>query len=451
MSLKVVHVAAEVAPYSKVGGLADVAGSLPIALATLGVECRIVTPRYRSTDIRGARDGVTGRLGPHALHVLRGRLDAVEVDLIECPELFDRPQIYGADDDGDRFALLARAGLAIAEDWGADIVHAHDWHGALAPILANRQTTVLTIHNLAYQGHQSPAFAARHGLPEPPVPGDYGPEAVNLLGRGIATATAVTTVSPTYASEISGPELGYGLEGLLSARGVRGIVNGIDVERFDPANDRALTEPFDASDPTSRRATRQTLCALMGLSGDGPVIGVVARLFHQKGLDLLLAAAPALLVDGARLVMLGTGDVELETGFRELAAAHPDRVAVRIGFDVGLAQQIYGGCDIFCMPSRFEPCGLGQLIAMRYGAVPVARRTGGLADTIGDDTGFLFDEASPEALTAALRRAFEMFADPPRWDAMVRRAMASDHSWERSAGTYLELYEELAAGGSPSA
>ena len=193
------------------------------------------------------------------------------------------------------------------------------------------------------------------------------------------------------------------------------------------------------------------MCALLGLTGDGPLIGVVARLFHQKGLDLLLTAAPALLADGARLVMLGTGDAELEAGFRELAAAHPDRVAVRIGFDAGLAQQIYGGCDMFCMPSRFEPCGLGQLIAMRYGAVPVARRTGGLADTITDDTGFLFDEASPEALTAALRRAFEAFADAPRWDALVRRAMAVDHSWERSARTYLELYEELAAGGSPSA
>jgi starch synthase len=451
VSLKVVHVAAEVAPYSKVGGLADVAGSLPLALAALGVECRLVTPRYRGTDIRGARDGVTGRLGRHKLHIHRGQLGAVEVDLIECPELFDRPQIYGADDDGDRFALLARAGLAVAEDWGADIVHAHDWHGALAPMLAHGQKTVLTIHNLAYQGHQPPAFAVRHGLPLPPVPGDYGPEAVNLLGRGIATATAVTTVSPTYAKEISGPELGYGLEGLLAARGVRGIVNGIDVERFDPANDPALTEPFDASDPSPRAATRRTLCALMGISGDGPLIGVVARLFHQKGLDLLLDAAPAVLADGARLVMLGTGDAQLENGFRELAAAHPGQVAVRIGFDAGLAQQIYGGCDIFCMPSRFEPCGLGQLIAMRYGAVPVARRTGGLADTIDPDTGFLFDEASPEALTAALRRAFEAFADAPRWDAIVRRAMAVDHSWARSARTYLELYEELAAGGSPSA
>ena len=262
MSLKVVHVAAEVAPYSKVGGLADVAGSLPLALAKLGVECRLVTPRYRSTDIRGARDGVTGRLGQHRLHVLRGQLGDVEVDLIECPELFDRPQIYGADDDGDRFALLARAGLAIAEDWGADIVHAHDWHGALAPILAHRQTTVLTIHNLAYQGHQSPAFAVRHGLPEPPVPGDYGPEAVNLLGRGIATATAVTTVSPTYAQEISGPELGYGLEGLLSARGVRGIVNGIDVERFDPDErprpDRAVRRVRSRrrAGPPARRCAR---------------------------------------------------------------------------------------------------------------------------------------------------------------------------------------------------
>lgn len=452
MTLKVLHVAAEAAPYSKVGGLADVAGSLPLALADLGVDCRLVTPRYRGTDVRGARDGVTGRIGRHQVHVHRGQLGGVEVDLVECPELFDRPQVYGEPDDGDRFALLARAGLAIAEDWGADVVHAHDWHGALAPILAQGATTALTIHNLAYQGHQPPGFAPRHNLPAPPVPGDYGPEAVNLLGRGIASATAVTTVSPTYAREIQGPELGYGLEGLLAERGVRGIVNGIDVTRFDPAADPALTEPFSAADPAPRCGTRRTLSALLGLDdGEAPLVGVVARLFHQKGLDLLLAAAPALLAQGAQLVVLGTGDAELESGFQELAAAHPGRVAVRVGFDAGLAQQIYGGSDLFCMPSRFEPCGLGQLIAMRYGSVPVARRTGGLADTIDDDaTGFLFDDATPEALAAALERACAAHADRPRWDAIVRRAMAADHSWASSAGRYRDLYEELAAGGSPS-
>jgi len=228
MALRVLHVAAEVAPYSKVGGLADVAGSLPIALAELGVECRIVTPRYRGADVRGARDGVTGRLGRHQVHVQRGHLHGVEVDLVECPEMFERTNIYGEPDDGDRFALLARAGLAVADDWGADIVHAHDWHGALAPILAEGRRTILTIHNLAYQGHQPPEFAARYGLAPPPVPGDYGPDAVNLLGRGIAAATAVTTVSPTYAREITGPELGYGLEGLLADHHLVGIVNGID-------------------------------------------------------------------------------------------------------------------------------------------------------------------------------------------------------------------------------
>jgi len=452
MALRVLHVAAEVAPYSKVGGLADVAGSLPIALAELGVECRIVTPRYRGTDVRGARDGVTGRLGRHQVHVQRGDLHGVEVDLVECAELFDRATVYGEPDDGDRFALLARAGLAVADDWGADIVHAHDWHGALAPILAEGRRTILTIHNLAYQGHQPPEFAARHGLAPPPVPGDYGPDAVNLLGRGIAAATAVTTVSPTYAREITGPELGYGLEGLLADHHLVGIVNGIDTERFDPATDDAMTEPFSVEDPAARAATRRTLCALTGIDpGAGPVVGVVARLFHQKGLDLLLEAAPAALEAGCSLILLGTGDAGLEDGFRALAAAHPTRVATRIGFDVGLAQQIYGGTDLFCMPSRFEPCGLGQLIAMRYGSVPVVRRTGGLADTVSAETGFLFDDATPEALAGALRAAAAAFADRDRWDGLVRRAMAADHSWSRSAAAYLELYEELAAGGVPSA
>jgi starch synthase len=452
VALRVLHVAAEVAPYSKVGGLADVAGSLPIALASLGVDCRIVTPRYRTTDVGGAREGVTGRLGRHQVHVRRGELRGVEVDLVECPEMFDRPAVYGEPDDGDRFALLARAGLAIAEDWGADIVHAHDWHGALAPILADGRRTILTIHNLAYQGHQPPEFAARYGLAPPPVTGDYGPEAVNLLGRGIAAATAVTTVSPTYAREITGPELGYGLEGLLADHHLVGIINGIDTERFDPATDDAMTEPFSVDDPAPRAATRHTLCALAGIDpGDGPVVGVVARLFHQKGLDLLLEAAPAALDAGCSLVVLGTGDQSLEEGFRALAATHPTRVATRIGFDVELAQQIYGGTDLFCMPSRFEPCGLGQLIAMRYGSVPVARRTGGLADTVTPETGFLFDDATPEALAGALSEAAAAFADRPRFDGLVRRGMAADHSWARSAGAYLALYEELAAGGAPSA
>jgi starch synthase len=213
-----------------------------------------------------------------------------------------------------------------------------------------------------------------------------------------------------------------------------------------------MTEPFSADDPAPRAATRRTLCTLLGLEpGDGPLIGVVARLFHQKGLDLLLASAPAVLDAGGSLVVLGTGDAALEQGFRDLAAAHPARVATRIGFDVGLAQQIYGGSDLFCMPSRFEPCGLGQLIAMRYGSVPVARRTGGLADTVTAETGFLFEEATPDALAAALREAIAAFADRARFDGYVRRAMAADHSWTRSAQAYLELYEELAAGGAPSA
>ncbi len=397
--MRVLHVAAEAAPYAKVGGLADVAGSLPAALRALGVDAQLAIPRHRGVGTVAA--------GMHA---------------IDLPRLFDRPAIYGEPDDGDRYLAFGVAAAGLARSLGADLIHAHDWHAAAACLHADAIPTVLTIHNLSYQGEQPATFAARHGLRSPPAPGDRSDGEVNLLGRGLVAATAITTVSPTYAREILTAEQGCGLEPLLRERGVTGIVNGLDPDAW----------------PLGPRVD-------LGLAGSGPVIGVVSRLVHQKGLDLLLAVAPALVAAGARLAVVGTGQPDLEDGFAALHAAHPDAVLFHRGFDDALARRVYAGCDLFCMPSRFEPCGLGQLIAMRHGAVPVVRRVGGLADTVAPDTGFLFDEATPEALLAVFEAALVTFRRPAAWRALVARVRAADHGWARPAATYRDLYESVLA------
>ena len=438
--------AAESAPLVKVGGLGDVIGALPTALRARGHDVRVVMPSYRGLDAPGAELLWSGRERfVEQLVEVRVLAPTPMILLVECAEAFDRDQVYGEPDDGDRFALFTRAVLAFLADyeWKPEIVHAHDWHAALVPILEHDTPTVLTVHNLAFQGWREAAFARREGLAL-----DAGGDGINLLGRGIANASAVTTVSPTYAREIRTPTGGMGLDGVLRERGVTGIVNGIDTDMFNPATDRAITSPFDVGRLAARSANRTALLGRLGLAGDGlvPVLGAVTRLFGQKGMDIVLDAAPALLQRGARLVVLGTGDPVLEERFRALAAANPQTVAAVLDFDVVLAQQIYAGSDLFLMPSRFEPCGLGQLIAMRYGSIPLARRTGGLADTVvPGQTGFLFDEASPEALVEAYDEALKVFHAKPRWRALQTRAMLADHSWDASAREYEELYERLSA------
>jgi len=463
--MRIVHAAAEAAPYAKVGGLGDVAGALPRALAALGNDVRLVVPR--SGGVAAPAGGVAWRAQlPFRDHevavaalvdVLPGSDPAVAVHLIEARPFASAP-VYGGDDEGERFALFARAVIhdALHAGEAPDLIHVHDWHAALVPPLLTVSPqradlrTVLTIHNLAYQGVQAAGFAARHGLPAPPSAGDTRGDAVNPLGRGIALADRVTTVSPTYAREILGPIAGHGLDGLLRERGVVGIANGIDTTVFDPAHDPVLAAPFDAARLGSREACRLALATELGQPDIGaPLVGVVSRLVEQKGLDILLAAAPELIERGFRLVVLGSGDARLEDGYRQLAAAHPARVAVVLGYDAALAQRIYGGCDLFAMPSRFEPCGLGQLIAMRYGAIPLVRRTGGLADTVEQvagrrGTGFLFDDVDPVALLEAADAAAAVFRAPARWQALQRRALGVDSSWEAAARAYDALYRELA-------
>ncbi len=464
--MRILMVAAEAAPYAKVGGLGDVAGALPIALAELGHEIRLVLPRAHGVmPNAGARvawrDRVRWGTGTVDVCLLAEPFPghpSVQVRLVDAAPLSAAP-LYGGADEADRYMLLADAALADLhhDRWTPDVVHAQDWHAS--PVVLRvaqargadpaigHPRTVLTIHNMAYQGTREAGFAPWHGLPSVPAPGDTDMFGVNLLGRALAAADRVTAVSPTFAWEITTPEGGFGLDGVLRARGddVAGIVNGIDVTAFDPAADTRIPVRFDAETLDERGMNRAALAGEMGLdvAGDTPIVGVVSRLVEQKGLDLLLEAAPAMLDDGARIALLGSGEAWLEDAFVDLAAAYPGMVAARIGFDAALAQRIYAGCDAFAMPSRFEPCGLGQLIAMRYGAVPLVRRTGGLADTVTAENGFLFDDPTPQALATAFEELATAFRDPDAWRAIQLAGMGRDSSWDASAREYSELFADL--------
>ncbi len=430
LPLRILFCAAEAAPYSKVGGLGDVAAALPSALARLGHDVRLVIPKAA-----GVAEHDTGD-GPRVL-------------LVEDPVEPGAP-VYGGDREGDRFARFARAVSDVASEptWMPDVVHANDWHTALVPVyLAARATsarTVMTIHNLAYQGRQDGSFAEHNGLARPPARGDIDHDTVNVFGRGIATATAVTTVSVGYAREILEPLAGHGLDALLRERGVTGITNGIDTDAFNPATDTAIAAPFTTATIDAREACRADLANSLGLAHDGPLIGVVSRLAEQKGLDILLAAAPELIARGARLVVLGSGEQWLEEGLRALATHHPTRVATSTAFDDRLARRIYAGSDLFAMPSRFEPCGLGQLIAMRYGSLPLARRTGGITETVPTDVGYLFDDVDTGAILWAFDQAVADWQDGSAFRARQARAMAIDSSWDRAALAYEALYRSLA-------
>jgi len=466
--MRIMMVAAEASPYAKVGGLGDVAGALPVALAELGHDIRLVMPRAQGVmPHRGARvawrDRVRWGTGDVDVCLLAEPFPhhpKVQTRLVDAAPLTGSP-LYGGPDEADRYMLLADAALADLhhDRWIPDVVHAQDWHASpvilrLAqlrdddPVYAHVRT-VLTVHNMAYQGTREAGFAPWHGLPSVPAPGDPDIFSVNLLGRALASADRVTAVSPTFAWEITTPEGGFGLDGVLRDRGdaVAGIVNGIDLAAFDPATDTRIPATFTAGTLGARAANRTALAAEMGLhvAADTPLVGVVARLVEQKGLDVLLDAAPAMLDDGARIALLGSGEAWLEDAFTDLAGANPGMVAARIGFDAALAQRIYAGCDAFAMPSRFEPCGLGQLIAMRYGAVPLVRRTGGLADTVTAENGFLFDDPTPAALAAAFEDLATAFRDPARWRAIQLAGMGRDSSWDASARAYSELFAELAA------
>ncbi len=491
-SLRVVMLALEMTPLAKVGGLGDMVASLSAALSARGHDVTVILPAYpdlladpdrRELPMSTLEFPYAGGLRRQRFHRLARPGLGARVLLLEDPLFSGRDGIYAdpvtrADypDNGDRYALFARGALEILlrVDLRPDVLHLHDFQTALAASLVRRakvgerllgpSALVLTVHNIGHQGIYDPSVLDRLGLDgDGRLPG--GPlefwGQVNYLKAGIEDADAVTTVSPRYAEEIQdGYEYGRGLEGVLAARGggVIGILNGIDTATWDPAADPFLARRYDARSLEGKAANKRILLERTALppAGDRPVVGMITRLVEQKGIDLVMAAGDRLLDLDVDLVVLGSGQPEYEAFFREWAARRPDRVFHSARFDDPLAHLIEAGADIFLMPSRYEPCGLNQMMSLRYGTVPVVRRVGGLADTVvpADEepergTGFVFDEYSAEAMLEALDRALAARRDPVRWEGIVRRGMGQDFSWDRSARRYEELYRSLAPGFGP--
>lgn len=478
--LRVLHVAAEVYPLVKTGGLADVVAALPPALAAAGADVRLLLPGLPAIldAVQSARCvvDVGTCFGALRVRLLLGRMpgSGLPVYLVDAPHLYRRGGSPYQDSAGrewpdnlQRFALLGwlAAHLAAGDadsDWVPELVHAHDWHAALAcAYMADHPPTaaasVFTVHNLAFQGlfpHHDWALLGLSSRYMSPSGLEYHGQ-LSFMKAGLKFADRVTTVSPTYAREIAGHEFGCGLDGVVRGRGraVSGILNGIDEAVWSPAADAAIAQRYDADRLAGKAACRRALQQELGLAVDDGalLLTVVSRLTAQKGLDLVLSALPALVRDGVQFAVQGTGEPALEAAFRMAAQAHPGRVAVHIGYDEPRAHRLIAGADVIAVPSRFEPCGLTQLYGLRYGTLPVVRRVGGLADTVRDDgdaatqTGFAFDAATPAAFEAALRRALALRATPAAWQALMRRGMAQDLSWAGPARDYLALYAQARA------
>lgn len=484
--LKICFAAAEMAPFAKTGGLADVLGALPRQLQAAGHDVRVFMPLYAGIDARGTelhrvefiRD-VDVRQGPRELRFSAWTAKqpgaALDVYFIDCPEMFHRGGLYTeAADEPERFALLSRAALACCQRmaWAPDVVHCHDWHTALIPLLLrtvyawdalfSRTRTVLTIHNIGYQGLADAGLVDRLGLGEWRRLFDQQELAagrVGLLRTGLLYADLLTTVSPTYAREILEPPHGMGLEPVLRARAgtLVGILNGIDTTEWDPEHDPHIPHPYSRERPAGKRENKRHLLGELGLDGDlgAPLAGVVSRLVHQKGFDVAFDVLPvALARTEVRLAVLGGGEARYEEFFQRLARRFPGRVCFYRGYNHALAHLIEAGADLFLMPSRYEPCGLNQMFGMRYGTLPLVHRTGGLADTVvphlpgGDGTaatGFAFEHFTPEGLEWALGLALETWRAKPLWRRLMDNAMGRDFSWQRQARIYDELYRRLAA------
>lgn len=475
--MKILLVASEATPFAKTGGLADVAGSLPKALHALGHDVRLILPWYQGVatafgDAATAGPTVTiaSGLSRHSATLRQLQYQGLTVYFVDCPELFDRPGLYGDKggdypDNPERFGVFCRAVLQSLEpvDFIPEVIHVNDWQSALIPVLLRTErrddplfatiATVMTIHNLGYQGLFPPEILTTLGL----SPSLYGVEGLEYFGRvsllkgGIVFADLVTTVSPTYCREIQTPGFGHGFDGLLRRRAadLHGVLNGLDPTQWDPAQPGSLPFPYDSSNLRPKGLNKRALQRELGLDPhlDQALVSLVTRIDPQKGLDLVAAAADALMARPLQLVLLGSGERGLSESLAELGRRHPGRISINLHFDEGLSRRIYAASDLFLMPSRYEPCGLGQLIALRYGAVPVVRRTGGLADTVIDPldaphlaNGFHFGPATPEALVTALDRALAARAQRRSWLDLVRRGMNQDFSWDRSARRYLELY-----------
>ena len=469
-SLKILFLSAEVAPFAKTGGLGDIGGSLPKALAKMGHEVRVVMPAYKNIEegypgvepVPGHLDVPTGS-GNIVCGAFESTLPGSKVPITFIAEwqLFKRDKLYGYWDDAYRFAFFSRAALelTVAWNWKPDIVHAHDWHTApaLTWLATAGQTdarfqgiaSVFTIHNLAHQGKTDWHIFDHLGIQTSSLTEEaYGE--VNFMARGIYHATIVNTVSPTYAREIMTPEGGAGLDGLLRYReyDLHGILNGLDYDSWNPKSDVRLPYHFSSDDIGERLKNRRALQQYANLPqrDDIPLVAMISRLDWQKGLDIMGHVIHQLMngyAGDAQFIVLGTGERQYEEMFANIANYHGDKMAAILSYNAGLAPLIYAGSDMFLMPSLFEPCGLGQMIAMRYGCVPVVRATGGLADTVQDGiTGFMFYDYNWESFWQALQRAIYIYnVDRGSWQQIQQNGMMADFSWSRSALGYQQLYE----------
>jgi starch synthase len=480
--LRILYVTSEAYPLVKTGGLADVSGSLPAALRHLGEDVRILMPGYPQVleKLRNTRALIELKWLPMVgnVQLVIGEMPdtGTSVIAIDHRELYQRDGGPYLDSNGQewadnplRFGILSRIAAILSSkaspliEWIPDVVQINDWQGGLAAAYMHYSgapcaKSVLGIHNLAFQGNFAPEWVERLGLPREGFTLEgfefYGQ--LSFLKAGIYYADKIATVSPTYAKEIQTAEYGFGMQGLLAhrSRDIVGILNGIDVQEWDPARDPHLPQNYNSGALKKKSVVKRALQQTLGLEQSAaPLLGVVSRLTHQKGLDLLLQCAPTLLEQGCQLAVLGGGDPALEQGFEQLARQYPHQVSVTIGYNEPLSHLIMAGVDMFIMPSRFEPCGLNQMYGLRYGTPPVVRKTGGLADSVHDTTeaslkngtanGFVFDLATAEDLLATIRRALGYFADSKQWRRIQKNGMATDLGWDHSAQAYLELYRSL--------
>lgn len=478
--MRVLFVTSEVAPLIKTGGLADVSGALPAALRRLGDDVRVLLPGYmqvlKALDSFKVEAFIKGADGFPDVRLFSSMLpEGVPLWVIDCPELFIRDggiyQDGGGDDWPDnalRFGLLSKvaalmAGEASPLDWKPEVIHCNDWQASLAPAYMHFENSpvpsVLTVHNLAFQGVFPPETAAELALPKE----SFRPHGVEYYGNlsflkaGLYYASHITTVSPSYAKEIQTDALGFGMQGLMQSRSgqLTGILNGIDVKEWDPSSDDALVQAYDAKNLAGKVSNKIQLQQRMGLTSDPelPLFGLVSRFTYQKGVDLVLEIAPQLVEMGAQLVLLGSGDVAIQDQARNLAKQFPGQIAVVVGFDEALSHLIEAGVDVFLMPSRFEPCGLNQMYSQRYGTPPIVHATGGLVDSVVDcnsttlkqktASGFVFEGMSSANLLKCVQRALDAYRDKKVWTALQVNGMAKDFSWSHSAIKYHEIYQEL--------
>jgi starch synthase len=478
--MKIVFVASESVPYSKTGGLADVVGALPKALASLGYEVEVFVPRYKITKPGAVVPGAGSLTVPlsagfkFATIQIAGEANGVRTYLMDCPELFDRDQLYMANgkdypDNAERFAAFSMAALEFIKrsSTAPAVIHCHDWQSALVPVYLcslyrddpfYANTSVLfTIHNIGYQGLFPPEIMPRISINKDlfRIEGLEYYGNVNLLKGGIVFSDFVSTVSQKYAQEIQTDEFGHGLEGVLRYRAdhLVGILNGVDYEDWNPATDKLIPANYTPENMQEKESCKKVLLQKLGIQNpvmERPVLGIVSRFVKQKGFDLIAQVADELMREEIYIVALGTGEPEYEELFRSLAEKYPEKFLVKVAYDNTLAHQIEAGADMFLMPSRYEPCGLNQIYSMKYGTVPVVRATGGLDDTVqpfdGEKgTGFRFRQYSPVALLACLQRAIATFRDRDTWSKLQQNCMREDFSWTQSAKKYATLYEKLYA------